>query len=406
LLDEVNQMALKILCVDDEPNVLLGYQRALRKDFEIETAPGAPEALKMVAENGPYAVIVSDMKMPGMDGVHLLALINDLAPESTRIMLTGNADQQTAVEAVNEGHIFRFLTKPCSPENLAKALTAGIQQYRLVRAEKELLEQTLHGSIRVLTEILSLVNPTAFGRASRVKRLVSELALRLKLDDAWQVEVAAMLSQIGCVTVPEETLMKVYNGKNLTAEELKMLQTYPQVGHDLINRIPRLEAVAEIIAYQEKLFNGSGTPRDDKRGDQIPRGARLLKLALDFDKLTEAKRTDSEAYSEIIRRSEWYDPQVVDALHQIILSREISYEVRYVKISDLRDNMMLADDLLLSSGVLLIARGQEVTVSLRIRLDNFLARGAITEPIKVLVGREKAQPLNSSALPADSAVAL
>src|SRR5829696_4359 len=135
----------KILCVDDERNVLEAYQRSLRKEFHIEIATSGAEGLAAVESQGPYAVIVSDMRMPGMDGIRFLAKVKEKAPDSVRIMLTGNADQQTAIEAVNEGNIFRFLTKPCPPETLAKALSAGLQQYWLVVAEKELLEKTLSG---------------------------------------------------------------------------------------------------------------------------------------------------------------------------------------------------------------------------------------------------------------------
>ncbi len=168
-------MSERILCVDDDENILDAYKRALRRQFQIETAPGGQQALGMMDARNPYAVIVSDMRMPGMDGVQLLATVKQRAPESVRIMLTGNSDQQTAMEAVNEGNIFRFLTKPCPPDKLAKALTAGIEQYRLVTAEKVLLETTLSGAIKVLTEVLSLTNPTAFGHASRVRRIVRKL---------------------------------------------------------------------------------------------------------------------------------------------------------------------------------------------------------------------------------------
>ncbi|GAG00018.1 unnamed protein product, partial [marine sediment metagenome] len=209
-------MSEKILCIDDDPNILQGYQRRLRKQFKIETALGGTEGLEAIASKGPFAVIVSDMRMPGMDGVQFLAAAKRRAPDSVRMMLTGFADQQTAVEAVNEGNIFRFLTKPCPPETFAKALTAGMEQYRLVTAEKVLLEKTLRGAIKVLTDVLSLTNPTAYGHASRVRRLVQKLCKQLEVDQPWQAEVAAMLSQIGCVTVPPNTLNKIYYGQTLT----------------------------------------------------------------------------------------------------------------------------------------------------------------------------------------------
>jgi response regulator RpfG family c-di-GMP phosphodiesterase len=377
-------MSEKILCVDDEPNILDAYRRALKKDFHIDTATSGAQALEMIAADGPYAVIVSDMQMPEMDGVRLLKQVSELAPESVRIMLTGNADQQTAIQAVNEGHIFRFLTKPCDPNSLAKSLTAGVKQYRLVRAEKDLLEKTLSGSIQVLTDVLSMVNPTAFGRASRVRRLVLQLSILMELENDWQLEIAAMLSQIGCITIPEDTLEKVYEGKSLTPDELRMLQVHPQVGHDLISRIPRLQLVAEMIAHQEKKFGGLEASPEVK-GKLIPQGARILKLALDFDKLIEAKLSSSEAFKEIQRRTDWYDPSVVEALRKVVASSQTLYDAVYVKVSELIPEMILAADIMSVTGMLLIAKGQDVTLILRTRLENFLKRGGIEEPIKVFV---------------------
>ena len=107
-------MTTRVLCVDDDSNILLGYQRALRKQFQIEVALGGAEGLAAVRNRGPYAVIVADMRMPDMNGVELLAQVREIAPDTVRMMLTGNADQQTALVAVNQGHIFRFMTKPCA----------------------------------------------------------------------------------------------------------------------------------------------------------------------------------------------------------------------------------------------------------------------------------------------------
>jgi response regulator RpfG family c-di-GMP phosphodiesterase len=377
-------MVEKILCVDDEPNILDAYKRALRKDFHIETAVSGAQALEMIAADGPYAVIVSDMRMPEMDGVRFLARVNEITPQSVRIMLTGNADQQTAIDAVNEGNIFRFLTKPCAPELLAKSLTAGIKQYRLVRAEKDLLETTLSRSIEVLTDVLSMVNPTAFGRASRVRRLVLQLSLLMELENDWQLEIAAMLSQIGCIALPEETLHKVYEGKSLTPDELRMLQTHPQVGCDLISRIPRLEMVAEIIAHQEDRFSISEVEAGAK-GDTIPLASRLLKLALDFDKLIEVKLSSHDALKEIERRTGWYHPTAVEALRKVVAGSRTCYDSVYVKVSELIPDMILAADVMSVSGFLLVAKGQTVTPTLRQRLENFLMRRGIAEPIKVFV---------------------
>lgn len=377
-------MAEKVLCVDDDASILDAYRRLLRKQFHIETALGGPEGLEAIAHHGPYAVVVADMRMPGMDGIEFLAKVRQSTPDSVRMMLTGNADVHTAIKAINEGRIFRFLTKPCPPEVLAKALGAGIEQYRLITAEKELLEQTLMGSIKVLTDLLAVVNPTAFGRASRVRRLVRHLCEALNVEQVWPVEIAAMLSQVGCVTVPEEVLRKVYRGLSLSLEESRMFQAHPRVGANFIASIPRLEPVAAIMAYQEKHFDGSGVPDDEVRGDAIPLGARILKLTLDFDTQVASGITNAVTLSEIRKREGWYDPAVVEALKRV-LTAEFKYEYRSIQVEALAPGMVLADDVQTATGDLLVTRGQEVTPALQLRLQNLHTEVGIPQPIHVLV---------------------
>ena len=135
----MNDTPSRLLFVDDEPNALAGYERQLRNTFDVATARGGAKGFELVEGHGPFAVVVADMRMPGMDGVQFLTHVKRISPSSVRMILTGMADQQTAIQAVNEGNIFRFLTKPCPPEALTRALQAGVDQYRLVNAECELL---------------------------------------------------------------------------------------------------------------------------------------------------------------------------------------------------------------------------------------------------------------------------
>src|SRR5690349_3314098 len=144
----------KILLVDDEPNLLSALQRGLRRQFTVETACGGSAGLTILEKWQDFAVVVADMQMPEMNGVQFLAKVRESAPDIVRMMLTGNADQATAMEAVNQGNIFRFLNKPCTVDRLADALNAGVRQHQLITAERDLLENTLRGSIKVLTDIL------------------------------------------------------------------------------------------------------------------------------------------------------------------------------------------------------------------------------------------------------------
>jgi len=377
----------RILCVDDDPNILQSYQRALRKRFRIEPALGGEEALEAIVEDGPYAVVVSDMRMPGMDGVELLKRIKELAPDTVRMMLTGNADQQTALEAVNQGHIFRFMTKPCAPDDFAQALEAGIEQHRLVMAERELLSKTLSGSVKILTDVLALVNPTAFSRASRVRRLAGRVASALNVEPMWQLEIAAMLSQIGCLTLSEKTLQKAYQGEQLSRTEWEAFETYPQVGRDLIAHIPRLENVAKFISYEEQRFDGSGFPPDGTLGANLPRESRVLKVALDFDALVNSGRTEEIALAEMNDRIGWYDPEVLEVLRRVLEIEEIQ-EVRRLRVSELVDGAILADDVRTIQGTLLCARGQEVSPLMRARLKTYLTNVGIQDLIKVFMPRD------------------
>ncbi len=244
-------MTEKILFVDDEVNVLAGYERTLRRRFTIETSESGEKGLEMIKRSGPYAVIVADMRMPQMDGIQFLSRVCTLTPNSVRMMLTGNADQQTAIDAVNEGRIFRFLTKPCDPGVLEKALLTGIEQYRLVTAEAELLEKTLTGSIKVLTDILAMADPKAFGRAIKLREYVREVLKELKVRNGWQIELAAMLSQIGQMAVPVEVLTKLRAGTPLTDPETEIMIRVPEIGQTLLSKIPRLDTVAQIVLYQD-----------------------------------------------------------------------------------------------------------------------------------------------------------
>jgi ActR/RegA family two-component response regulator/GGDEF domain-containing protein len=134
-------MADKILFVDDEPLVLDGYMRLLHREFEVDTALGGEQGLAEIQGSGPYAVVISDMRMPGMNGAEFLARVRQKAPDTVRMLLTGFADIDAAIHAVNEGNIFRYLTKPCDRETLVKAINMGLAQYRSVIAEKKLVRK-------------------------------------------------------------------------------------------------------------------------------------------------------------------------------------------------------------------------------------------------------------------------
>ncbi len=375
-------MARKVLFVDDEPNVLQSIRRSLRKSFDVDTAEGGQEALDKMAANGSYAVIVSDMRMPGMNGVEFLSEAKKRAPDSVRMMLTGNADQQTAVDAVNHGDIFRFLNKPCGPEDLTNALQSGIRQHELITAEKELLEQTLHGSIDALANVLALSNPEVFGSTSRSKNRIHKIVEHMGLDDNWIFESAAMLCKIGCIAVPEDLVRRKVTGHKLDADEYAEFAEHATIGAKLVSTIPRMEDVAKAIQYQEKCYDGTGFPKDGVRGEDIPLGGRMLKVVLDYDAIEASGAQMADAIERLKSTPEKYDPQVLAAFEASMQADE-GLVVSTVSIMQLDDSMVVAEDLKTAEGVLLIAKGQETTLSVRRHLQKYRDKGLIGSDVVV-----------------------
>jgi len=377
-------MAEKILFVDDEPNVLNSIRRSLRNKFDIDTAESGDEALRKIKTGGGYAVVVSDMRMPEMNGIEFLAKAKEVAPDTVRMMLTGNADQQTAVDAMNVGDVFCFLNKPCDADRMNSAVKAALHQHRLVIAEKELLEETLQGSIKALTEVLALSKPEVFGRATRLKSHMRRLAMQLKLDDLWRHESIALLSQIGCTGIPEELVKRRVRGVRLDGEEMAEFAEHANLGANLLSSIPRMESIADAIRYQEKNFDGSGYPADARAGEQIPMGARLLKVVLDFDALEAAGGDASDSLARLRQQSACYDPVVLAAFESsLALGADVT--VKTVDVLRLADTMVLAQDVRTDTDLLLVAKGQETSISVQRRLRAFLENGAIAPSVEVWV---------------------
>lgn len=374
----------KILFVDDEQNLLDGIKRDLYDSYDITTTLSGKEALKILKTEGPYAVVVSDMRMPIMDGATFLALVKESYPESIRIMLTGNTDLGTAIAAVNEGNIFRFINKPCSTETLERVLNAAIKQYHLIHAEKELLENTFQGAINVLVDILALTNPVAFSRAKRIKYFTGKIARFLELEDIWKYEVAAILSQLGCVTIPPVTLEKVYLNQNLDSNELEMLKQYPIIGHDLIVNIPRLEVVAKMITNQQNDLEKSNYINKIEKIPLDVLGAAILRISIDYDTLLSQGLTRGKVLLKLNSNAKQYHPQLLLAIKKII-PPVIEKKVLMVPVKKLSRGMILESDIITKKGVLLAKKGQEITPTMHIMFENYMNQKNIDENILVAV---------------------
>ena len=383
-------MTGKILIIDDDADLLAGLRRQFRKKFDLSTAQSGEQALSLVKSEGPFAVAISDMRMPGMDGVGLLGALRKAAPDTVRMMLTGNADRQTAIDAVNEGNIFRFFTKPCPPEVLAKGIEAGLGQYRLITAERDLIEKTLAGSVRVLVDVLSMVDPAAFGKASKMRDWARKMAGRMNISQPWKLDMAVMLSPIGWVAIPAEIQMKVRAGDSLTPVEDAMIREIPETGRKWIANIPRLGPVAEIVYYQDKCFDGGGFPDDDVAGEDIPVESRILKVLGDLAEVSPGMVPGKDGLKFLDGQAQRYDPAVLNAARQCLLRPDEDgggnerHEVAELPVSLLMAGHRLLSDVEAESGQLILSKDQVISETQLAKLRNIGRIHGIREPIRVL----------------------
>lgn len=363
----------QVLCVDDEPEFLQGIALHLHKKYEVLQATSGIAALQLLETTKP-AVIISDMRMPGMDGAQLLAQAHAKMPRTSRILLTGYADMNAAASAVNDGQIFRFLVKPCPPAALLKAVEAGVEQHRILEAEKVLLEQTLRGVVKALADVLALLDPRGFGRCASVKDIALALANATKRDLGWQLEVAATFAHVGLASLPSATAERVARAARLTPEESAMVERLPALVEQIVRNIPRLEEVAAIVAALEHSWSDGG--------EHVPAGARILRLAIDAAAV-EAAGMDPSASVEVLRmRAGRYEPALIEALAEMRGAR--ASRVVSVTPAQLDIGMVLADDLKGRGGVLIVPRGTEVTAPLLERVRNFPA-GFVSGTLRVRV---------------------
>ncbi|HEX5162034.1 MAG TPA: HD domain-containing phosphohydrolase [Steroidobacteraceae bacterium] len=376
----------RVLFVDDEPNVLDGIRRQLRNRVDLETATSASAGLDIIRQQGPFAVVVSDMRMPEMDGARFLAKVNEISPQTVRMVLSGHADLESTIAAVNEGRVFRFLLKPCNSETLFGVIKNGIEQYRLVHAEKHLLENTLNATVKVLFNVLGIINPVAQRRAAQIQRFADAAAEALKLQPGlWQYHLAAMVSQLGCITLPQEMLARALGGQALNDEERRLYESHPEVAGKLLGTIPRLEAVAAMVAGQmqvpsRELANGNAATWEPEKI-----GAAILWAAVQFDRHVSQGRIPEQAAQLVDQAAPGLPPAMTQAMVKALADDSGLVMTRSVTVRDLEVGMTIEADVMSQRGARLVPRGTEVTSTVLERLRAVAGGIGLVEPIRVSV---------------------
>ena len=384
----------KILLVDDEILLLDSLRRELNLQYNIDTAESGAEGLEKIVSNGPYAVIISDLRMPKMDGIKFLSQAMEIAPDTVRMVLTGNADLPNTIDSINKNQIFRFLSKPCTGQSLTQALDAGLRQYQLITTEKELLEKTLKESISLLIEVLAIASPKAYGRSLRIQQLVSHIVKDLKLPNGWQYEMAAALSQLGWITFSQQMLEKITTNQTFNADETIIFASHPYMASKLLHDIPRLELVTKIIAGQDRAIDDLCLDPALTQAYAVDIGSHMLKICIDYDYLMLKGHLHDEILSRLSSRKSSYSPDVLNALSSLHSYHPVTREehAEVLSLRELEVGMLVVDPIRDDSGEILVSRDTYITRSILIKLLGMRSHNhTIVEPIKVASRNETTQ---------------
>ena len=360
-----------------------GFQLNLRKDFELHLASDGVEGLEIFEKEGGFALVLSDMRMPRMNGAEMLAEIKKRDHEVSTILLTGHTDFDSAMAAVNDGNVFRMLSKPCPPERLIKVLNDGLEQYDLIRSKRILLDQTLRGAVDALAESLSTAKPLFFGRVQRVRRMANELAMKQDVPNAWRVDVASVFSQLAYLALPENVTEDVYYRRDLSKEVKALLAKFPEDTRNILNKIPGLEEVGEILKSVDVQYRF-----EEEKEDGVRLAASILKVALDFDYYEEQGYNRSIIVSTLKERNKDYDPKVTQSLSDLIVIAEETSTLQEIKIDDIDIGMRLSQELRLDDGFLIAAAGTDVDRQLLKVIRNYnscYAESPFPKRIQVIV---------------------
>jgi response regulator RpfG family c-di-GMP phosphodiesterase len=315
----------KILAIDDEQNNLFLINRTLHNDYDILLASGPKEALELVKEHGTeISLIVSDQKMPEMEGTEFFKRISEEYPDIIKILLTGHSNIDILIEAINECHLFQYILKPFEPEQLCMIVENGIKKFELINSKVQILHdlsELFYKTIKSIAHALDAKDKYTHGHSMRVTLYSLALAKRLNLSNLLleEIETTGLLHDIGKIAIPEKILLKP--GK-LTPEEYEIIKTHPELGEKLVEGIEKLKLISNWLKYHHERYDGQGYP-EGLAGENIPISSRIIAIADTYDAMTSTRSyraalSHEEAIDEIMCCSgSQFDPNLAEIFIQI-----------------------------------------------------------------------------------------
>jgi len=321
--------------------------------------------------------------MPRMNGAEMLSSIKQINSEVVTVLLTGYTDFESAMAAVNEGNVFRMLSKPCPPQTLIKVLSDAVDQYDLICSKRILLDKTLRGSVDALAQSLSTVQPLFFGRAQRIRRLANALAEQLNMLDPWRVDIAAVFSQLAYLSLPAHVSKAVYFREQLSPQVKIMLKELPEETLKIVDLIPGLDEVREIL---KRIDVHPKFEHKDEKGIRL--GASIIRFTLDYDYYKDLGHAEALIIKTFESRLENYDQNVVNALNDLLNSNSSNFQMNAIECKNLKEGMILAEDLLLQENMLIASSGADIDRHLLKVIRNYIScysECPFPEKIKVMI---------------------
>ncbi|WLI91361.1 response regulator [Massilia sp. R2A-15] len=402
-----------VLCVDDEPHILSALRRLFRtQGYEVVSADSGRAGLEVLASR-QVDLIISDMRMPEMDGVAFLEQARQHTPDTMRVLLTGHADVSQILDAVNRGEIYRYITKPWDDHEMTLVVRHALERQNLERDRRRLealsvqqneqlreLNQSLEAkvasrtaelvgsndklkrnfltSIQVFSSLIELRGENLAGHSRRVADLARRIALRMGLDarETQQIFIAGLLHNIGKIGFSDSMLDLPVPRMN--GELLGLYRSYPARGEQLLMPLEDLRDAATLVRAHQERFDGEGFP-DRLAGLDIPIGARILALASDYDNLqigtlSERQLRPDQAAKIVIESSgKRYDPAVVAAFGEVTTGKNPVEALRDtgLPVAKLKPGMRTTRDLVTKEGSLLLSADHVLTERMIRQIGDF-----------------------------------
>lgn len=415
-MDQIN-----ILFIDDNMDLIQDLAQHFFNKYNVVTAQDGEEGLKIIERQGPFAAVICNIKMPGMDGVTFLYKVRKLSPNTRRIIMSSVADHETLIRVINKARIYHFVQKPCPTAMLEMIMDKAVDRYRFISAQRDIIDQTINSVTQAYRDILAMTNPVAYSRSSRVASIVAQMAKQLSLANSWLYELAGMLSQVGCVRIPVETMEKVFTNQTLNSIDQKLLSEYPRWSYELVKDLPKMDMASEMILKQKEDFTGpklsvAPTLSDEEKeaieagtmpkpepfdpylrenltefGDIKLRppnevGAELLKVAVDFETLISSGHDIEGAIEALKNRNKdtVYNPLIINTLSKIKLP-EVQKKIIEIPINQLSKHMTFEHDVLSKCGALLARKGKSYNATYQELFEKYFEQNNIPETIYVSV---------------------